>query len=397
MTQLNTAPARVALIVGHTAGMIDMVSLPIWVGTLVAGYGYTPAQAGGLVTTFLIGVVTSSCGLAPLFHRLSMRWVPGCGFAAASAAFAGMWVASGFEAFLILHLCAGLAIGIALSATHGAIGRTSNPHRNFAYATVGFGVFSVIFVSFSVQVIAYTEPRSLFMIFAGVMVTAATVTLLLFPHSEVAGAARSSASGEKPRAPKFEPVVWLLIAGLLGMNFNQSMNFSFVERIGSDHGWPASTVSMVLVGVAMISLIPAPLAVFFERKINPVHVGIGGALLQAMLSFGLTSFSIVPGFAASAFFIPFVMIFSHTFLFGLISRVEPTGRAVAANPAITMGGGALGPLMGGLLVQTMGYGGLSLATSLVSAMAIGALMLAGTRLSSMFHSRKPVVVGSSAR
>jgi predicted MFS family arabinose efflux permease len=392
MTNLDTKGARTALIVGHAAGMIDMVSLPIWVGGLVSSYGYSSAQAGGLVTTFLIGVVIASCGLAPLFHRFSMRWVPGAGFIGAAMSFAALWMASGFGIFLALHLCAGLCIGTALSAVHGTIGRTSNPHRTFAYATIGFGIFSVIFIGVTTQVIAATEPRSLFLIFSGVMAIAAAVNWLLFPHSATVLKAERIPSTKSGRVPRFEPVVWFLIAALLGLNFNQAMNFSFVERIASGHDWPASTINGVLVGVAFISLIPAPLAVFFEKKFHPVYVGMAGVLLQTALSLGMTHALNVPGFASSAIFIPFVMIFSHTFLFGLMSRVEPTGRAVAANPAITMGGGALGPLVGGILVQTMGYHGLSVATALVAAFVVGGLMLVLMRLLPSHTNNTPAIV-----
>ncbi|MVA27748.1 MFS transporter (plasmid) [Agrobacterium vitis] len=391
MTNLDRKGTRTALIVGHSAGMIDMVSLPMWVGGLMGGYGYSSAQAGGLVTTFLLGVVVASCGLAPLFHRFSMRWVPGAGFTGAALSFAALWMASGFEIFLALHLCAGLCIGTALSAVHGTIGRTSNPHRTFAYATIGFGIFSVIFIVFATQVIAATQPRNLFLIFAGVMAIAAAVNWLLFPHSAIMPKTEKTPSAKSGRVPRFEPVVWFLIAALLGMNFNQAMNFSFVERIANGHGWPASTINGILVGVALLSLIPAPLAVLFEKKFHPVYVGVAGVLLQTALSLGMTHALSIPGFAASAIFIPFVMIFSHTFLFGLLSRVEPTGRAVAANPAITMGGGALGPLVGGILVQTMGYQGISVATALVAACVVGGLMLVLMRLLPS-HTNDPLAV-----
>ncbi|WP_371345729.1 MFS transporter [Ancylobacter sp. IITR112] len=380
MAHVDAASSRLALIVGHTAGMIDMVSLPIWVGALLAGYGYTPAQAGGLVTAFLIGVVVASSALAPLFHRWPMRWVPALGFAGASLAFLGLWFAPGFSAFLVLHLSAGLCVGAALSATHGTIGRTRNPHRTFAFATIGFGIFGALFVVFAVQVIAATAPASLFLIFAGIMAIAATVMLILFPASEAPPPTPIAEPAPAAAAPRFKPAVWLLIAGLLGMNFNQSMNFSFVERVGIDQGWPASSVSGVLIAVALVSLLSAPLAVLLEKRLNPLHVGMAGALLQALLSLGVTSSPAFAGYAACACLIPFVMIFSHTFLFGLMSREEPTGRAVAANPAITMGGGALGPLMGGILVQTLGYGGLSAATAFVSTVVIATLLWAGGQM-----------------
>ena len=49
------------------------------------------------------------------------------------------------------------------------------------------------------------------------------------------------------------------------------------------------------------------------------------------------------------------MLFTHTFIFGHLARIEPTGRAVAATPAMIMSGSTIGPLLGGVLVQALGY------------------------------------------
>ena len=48
---------RIALMVAHCAGMVDLVALPVWVGALIAQYGFSPQQAGGLATLFLLGAV----------------------------------------------------------------------------------------------------------------------------------------------------------------------------------------------------------------------------------------------------------------------------------------------------------------------------------------------------
>ena len=37
-----------ALVVGHCAGMIDLIGLPVWVGSLISQYKFDPQQAGGL-------------------------------------------------------------------------------------------------------------------------------------------------------------------------------------------------------------------------------------------------------------------------------------------------------------------------------------------------------------
>ena len=65
------------------------------------------------------------------------------------------------------------------------------------------------------------------------------------------------------------------------------------------------------------------------------------------------------------------MIFTHTFAFGLLSKLDPTARALAATPAMLMIGAAIGPILGGGLVQGLGYGGLGVAAIVIAAIAVG--------------------------
>ena len=65
-----------------------------------------------------------------------------------------------------------------------------------------------------------------------------------------------------------------------------------------------------------------------------------------------------------------VMIFSHTFAFGLLAGLDPSGRAVAATPAMLMVGAAIGPVLGGTLVKTLGYGSLGVAALIVACVAV---------------------------
>ncbi len=64
------------------------------------------------------------------------------------------------------------------------------------------------------------------------------------------------------------------------------------------------------------------------------------------------------------------MIFTHTFLFGLLSQIDPSRRAVAATPAMMMIGSAAGPAVAGAIVETSGYGGLSYTAVIISGLAI---------------------------
>jgi predicted MFS family arabinose efflux permease len=64
------------------------------------------------------------------------------------------------------------------------------------------------------------------------------------------------------------------------------------------------------------------------------------------------------------------MIFTHTFAFGMLARIDRTGRAVAATPAMLMTGAAIGPVLGGTLVKQSGYGSLGIAAVLIAVAAV---------------------------
>ena len=101
MITTNSLRGRVALMVGHCAGMVDLVALPVWVGTLISVYRFDPQQAGLLATLFLAGAVAASLLLAPFFQLLRGRSVATTGFAGAAVAFAA---ASTTQQFALLAL-----------------------------------------------------------------------------------------------------------------------------------------------------------------------------------------------------------------------------------------------------------------------------------------------------
>ena len=64
MTRTETWPGRIVLMVAHCAGMVDLVALPVWVGTLISHCQLDPQQAGGLGGTFVKAMGYGSIGFA---------------------------------------------------------------------------------------------------------------------------------------------------------------------------------------------------------------------------------------------------------------------------------------------------------------------------------------------
>ena len=166
MTTTEKWPGRIALMVAHCAGMVDLVALPVWVGTLISASKFDPQQAGALATLFLAGAVIASLFFAPRFNRLNRRLVATAGFATSAFAFGIASLQTGFPIMALCHAVAGVAAGSALSMTHGTIGRAANPHRLFAIVGLALGIFAIVFLGATPNLVAVFGGAALFRIFA---------------------------------------------------------------------------------------------------------------------------------------------------------------------------------------------------------------------------------------
>ena len=340
-------PGRAALALAHCAGMVDLVALPVWVGALIAQYGFDPAHAGGLATLFLAGAVVSSLFFASQLHRLPLRLTASAGFALAALAFALASQSHEYAALAALHALAGAGAACGLSLTHGAVAASANPHRLFAIVNAAVGPFAIVFLGATPNLIAAFGGAALFVVFAGVMAAAALACALAFPAAAAHAPERALA--------KIPPVVWYGVAGVSCMGLNQAMMFSFLERLGLERGFAAASVTGVLIALGFVNLIPAPLAAFLETRVPARAVLIVGPALQALIIVTLTCGSGFAAYAVPAMFLAGVMIFTHTFAFGVLSRIDRSARALAGTPAMLMIGAMIGPILGGVLVQGVGY------------------------------------------
>jgi predicted MFS family arabinose efflux permease len=366
MITTNSWRGRAALMAGHCAGMVDLVALPVWVGTLISVYRFDPQQAGLMATLFLAGAVLASLLLAPRFNRLNGRLVATLGFGAAAVGFAIASTTMDFATLVALHALAGIAAGAALSVTHGTIARSANPHRLFAIVGIALGVFAIAFLGATPQLVAAAGGPALFRVFAGVMAVGAMLALLAFPAPDAPdeGHTRGAPTGPLPGA------VWFGVAGVACMGLVQSMTFSFLERVGSDRGFGLPAVTGVLIALGIVNLFPSALAALLEKRWSARRVLLVGPVLQALLVVVIMNSPTFAPYAAAAAVFAAVMIFTHTFGFGVLARLDPSGRALAATPAMLMFGAAIGPILGGTLVKALGYGSLGVAALAIDAVAV---------------------------
>lgn len=356
-----------ALMLGHCAGMLDLVGLPVWVGAnLIGFYQFDPQKAGLLATVFLLCAVVASLVLAPLYGRMSAKAVTVVGYTVAALAFVGLATFAGndYPTMLVLHAIGGLGAGSALTKVDGTMGRSDNPHRMFAYAGVAVAVFGIVVLGSGPVIIGRSGGTALWWVFAAVMGLAALLALVAFPQVP---AARPHPEGSTGRISR---EVWFGIIGMSILCMAHSMIFPFVERMGIDRGYVAGTVAGVLVAIGFANLLPSPLAAVLEKRLRPERAIVGGTLFHMALVLLVTQVPRLEVYVPVVAILTTPLLFINTFLFGLVARLDPSGRAVAATPAMLMIGSAIGPALGGTLLMAAGYAGLGIGVAAFGFLAV---------------------------
>jgi len=364
--------ALAALLLAHCAGMLDLVVLPVWIGTLVEHYHFTPQGAGQLVTLFLLAMVLASVTVASRFDRLPRRTLATLGFAIAALGFAAASHYSAYQALLILHMLAGLGVGCGLSMTHGAMGHSDRPHRIFACAGLALGIAAILLLAGLPLLIERHGGPILFQALAVIM--AVTALALLATYPALGQVAREPRAGTERRLGR---KVWLVIAGICLMTLNNAMVFGYFDVIGRARGFHSGQINSVLMALGLVNLlVVVPLALFLERRVSAERAILCGPPIQMLLAAMITNVSSYLPWAVAGACYTGAQIATHTFVFALLARLDPSRRAVAATPAMLMTGAACGPVVGGLLGEHFGFGALSLATSLLGSLALLAFLLA---------------------
>ena len=363
-----------ALVVAHVAGMIDLVALPVWVNTLIEHFHFDAQSAGALATAYLACAVLCSVCIAPIISRVPGRLTASAGFALAACGFGAATQLDGFTAMLGAHALAGIGIGCGLSVAHGEIGQTANPHRLFALSHLALALFGIGYFAAVPPLVVAQGGAALFSVFVGVSGIAAVALALGWPaqarRPEPATRAAQAATTGAPRGARLERGCWSAIIGIVFMAINQAMVFSFVQRIGLARGFGDSHVNAVLVAVGIVNLLPPVLAALLQRKLDARNVALAGPLAQAILAWVISNTSSFAPYALAVSLWVFAMIFTHTFLFGFLAKLDTSGRAVAYTPAMLMAGSAVGPLLGGALIVRFGFGAIGVAAVIIGALSL---------------------------
>lgn len=377
-SEIDRFKGRVALLFCHCAGMVDLIAMPVWIDVLIRRYGLGPQRAGALVSVFLLAAVITSSLLASRFTKRRPKPIAVAGFAIAALVFAASAMTTQFSLLAALYALGGLGVGCGLSMTHGTMGRSGDPHKMFGLAGAAAGLFSIVFYGATSALVIRYGGSALFLLLAGVMSVASLLAAFAFPNTAPLAVPNSPRPASASGVP-LAPAVWLAIFGVIGMALNQALASSFLQNIGLARGFAPQQVQSVLIALGIVALFPGPLALALRKRLPTRVVLTIGPLVQVLLIYLITHSLVFWPYAIAGVLATSMQIFMHTFAFSFIARLDTTGRAPAATPAMLMTGSAIGPFLAGSLVAAYGYGSLAYAAGLIGLLGAGCYALATSR------------------
>jgi len=366
----------------YGVGALGFIALPFALGATIDGMGISTTQAGMLGTAEFASIMLSSFAISPFISRVPRRWV----------ALAGVMVAIvlnivcatihhlDYSTALVLRALIGAGVGITMAAGNATVANANDPERLSAQMSTGYVVLMMISCLIFPWAAENWGYSGVYFALAGVMLSLCPFLMRLpqYPPKEVAEAGHDVVAGNTSAIAASAILLAMLIFAMRDMS-----GWTFVERIGVNSGYTVHQVGELLSFQAVLGIAGPLFASFLGARKGltiPIVVGIiaAGAPYYLMLVAPGSKFA----FTIAALFLGGTYFFAQAYLIALAAELDRKGRIVAAAGGFVSGGSAIGPALGGYLIENFGYTGTSWASL---AMVVATVVLALVALRGRHH------------
>lgn len=331
----------------YPLGPAAIILMPMIVGGLIDGYGFTEKQAANIASLEGLGLVVASVFATIWIRKVS--WVRA--LAAAFLSYGMLNVVSanldGYTSLLGARFLTGLAGGSLFAVTVAALGDTREPDRAFGLAQAVQGVMMLAALLAAPYLVQAWNVSALYYMLAAASILM-MLTLSRFPTR---GRGRAAPAGSSGRGGDHTALIWLGLAASMLFFVNVFGFWAFVERIGQAARLPAGTIGLAL-GISQIMAIAGALAAALASD----RYGRYWPLLIVLVGQSMALFALIGNFGSVAFFISTgvfqaLFIVAVSYQMGAIARLDVRGRFLVMMTAAQGLGAAIGPAIAAALIR----------------------------------------------
>jgi DHA1 family inner membrane transport protein len=358
--------AEISLAIGSVTPVLGM---PIIVGALQDGWGYTAEYAGYVTSIDLAGLLAGSVTTSLMARRLDWRLYV-CASLVLSAAF--NFLCAPFHAVVAL-CCFRFAAGFSSGATYASsltlLSRNAEPARAFSILILLQVLANAIVLALFPFLNARWGPAAIFVAVAAVLL-ASVAAVPLLPRRDSTRhplPARAMPRRRNLSVP-LAPALCLTAVALFYVTIGSY--WAYAERMGIGFGISTQQVHWLLSAGVLLSA-----AACLSARAVAHRIGQSRALLfaLAMLATTLLIHGMVPTpimFVVTLAVLQMCWNFIDIFQLGTLAVLEPSGRAAALVPAAQGAALAAGPAAAGFVLGLgKGYSAVLLLAGCTSALA----------------------------
>jgi len=358
----------VGLRAAYVAALFSPQLSPMLLGAASEGLGLAPGRAGLVTTVEFLCQGVAALLVSPFVHRLDRRRIVVATVAVLAVGHAASAAAGSFGLLVATRILVGSTQGLLLGTINAEIARTRDPERTYAACFLGAIVFGAAgFFCMPVVMGWFGAQRGAYGL-AALVAAVAWPLVTRFPRSgrEVVA---SGAQGP-PRA------VLVLLAATVMISWSDGLVWPFAERIGSALGVFPRVLGWLLGAGIMAGLLGSLGARALGARLGyfgPAAFGMAGTALGGL---AMTLAGGPQALACATILKNGTVFFLFPYLLALAADADRSGRGASAMTGCLPLGFALGPVVGGGLIERFGFPALGWAGICLAAVAIGLLVVA---------------------
>lgn len=365
-----------AFAASYGIGSLGFVGLPFMLGATIDQLGLSSAQAGLLGTAEFISIMLGSFAVSPFISKVPRKWIAlgGALLAIAANIICSLVHPLDYQTALILRALAGAGCGLSLAAGNATVANARDPERMAAHMSTLFVAMMVVSCLIFPWAAARWGYAGVYLSLAGLMLLLCPLLLWLPQHAR-----QDVEQSDHVHAASGAGVIaaMAILFAFLIYAMRDMSAWAFVERLGVEAGYTPAQVGKLLSVQAMVGITGPVIASLLGSRwglARPVVLGIvaAGATYYFMLLF--PGSSVV--YTTSVLFLAGTYYFTQSYLIALAAELDRQGRIVAAAGGFLSAGAAIGPVLGGYLIDNYGYVGTSWASLVMIAVTVLLALLA---------------------
>ncbi len=350
-TPMQVAMLTAMLLLAFAASL----GMPYNVDAIARSFAATNFQVGVVTSTEMVAIAVGNL----LFARLAARLNPHRVYLFGILAIVGLNTASLFATGLVdlalMRVPAGFALGAVVSTVMATAARSASPEMTFGIINSMVGVMGMA--------LAYVLPRALGAhvlanehlafgstvwneldgLFA-VYVLCSLGALLFIRYTPSQAPIAASHRGAAPKGAG-----WLALLGLGLIFHGHGVLGMFLFRIGRDVPLATETVGYVLMAGALVTIGLPLLSGYIGSRFKPLLPLLIMTLLMTIFGLALSNIEDSLAYILATPLFAALPIAYMPIMMGVLARLDPSGTLVGSHPAFVLIGGALAPLVGGMV------------------------------------------------